>query len=71
MFQLAQYSQKPPQNMKNNLKIPGVSFSWRRLLGIDKVKREIAKTTGIPTTRAGMERKIGNAIIKTIFGKGR
>ena len=55
----------------NNLKIPGVSFSWRRLLGIDKVKREIAKTTGIPTTRAGMERKIGNAIIKTIFGKGR
>lgn len=55
--------------MKNNLKIPGVSFSWRRLLGIDKVKREIAKTTGIPTTRAGMERKIGNVIIKTIFKK--
>ena len=54
---------------KNNLKIPGVSFSWRRLLGIDKVKREIAKTTGIPTTRAGMERKIGNTIIKTIFKK--
>ena len=71
MFQLAQYSQRHPQNMKNNLKIPGVSFSWRRLLGIDTVKREIAKTTGIPTTRAGVERKIGNAIIKTIFGKGR
>lgn len=53
----------------NNFKIPGVSFSWKRLLGIDKVKREIAKSTGIPTTRAGMERKIGNAIIKTIFGK--
>lgn len=53
----------------NNLKITGISFSWRRLLGIDKVKREIAKSTGIPTTRAGMERKIGNAIIKTIFGK--
>ena len=58
--------------MRNSsFKIPGISFSWRRLLGIDKVKREIAKTTGIPTTRAGMERKIGNAIIKTIFGKGR
>lgn len=55
----------------NNFKIPGVSFSWKRLLGIDKVKREIAKSTGIPTTRAGMERKIGNAIIKTIFGKKR
>lgn len=36
----------------NNFKIPGVPFSWRRLLGIDKTKREIAKTTGIPTTRA-------------------
>lgn len=57
--------------MKNSLKIPGVSFSWRRLLGIDKVKREIAKTTGIPTSKAGMERKIGNVIIKTIFGKRR
>ncbi len=57
--------------MNNNLKIPGVSFSWRRLLGIDKVKREIAKTTGIPTSKAGMERKIGNVIIKAIFGKGR
>lgn len=57
--------------MNNNLKIPGVSFSWRRLLGIDKVKREIAKTTGIPTSKAGMELKIGNVIIKTIFGKGR
>lgn len=56
---------------KNNLKIPGVSFSWRRLLEIDKVKRETAKTTGIPTTRAGMERKIGNVIIKTIFGRKR
>ena len=55
--------------MKNSLKIPGVSFSWRRLLGIDKVKREIAKDIGIPTTRAGMERKIGKAIIKKIFGK--
>lgn len=55
--------------MKNNLKIPGVSFSWRRLLGIDKVKRKIAKSTGIPTTQAGIERKIGKAIIKTIFGK--
>lgn len=53
----------------NNFKIPGVSFSWKRLLGIDKVKRKIAKSTGIPTSRAGMERKIGNAIIKTIFGR--
>jgi hypothetical protein len=33
------------------MKIPGVSFSWKRALGISKVKREIANATGIPTTR--------------------
>ena len=51
------------------MKIPGVSFSWKRAVGISQVKREIAKKTGIPTTKAGLERKIGHAIIKSIFGK--
>ena len=51
------------------MKIPGVSFSWKRAVGITQVKREISKKTGIPMTKAGIERKIGNAIIKTIFGK--
>lgn len=51
------------------MKIPGVSFSWKRAVGISQVKREIAKKTGIPTTKAGLERKIGNIIIKSIFGK--
>ena len=51
------------------MKIPGVSFSWKRAVGITQVKREISKKTGIPLTKAGLERKIGNAIIKTIFGK--
>ena len=51
------------------MKIPGVSFSWKRAVGITEVKRKISKKTGIPMTKAGIERKIGNAIIKTIFGK--
>lgn len=51
------------------MKIPGVSFSWKRALGITQVKREISKKTGIPMTKAGLERKIGNVIIKSIFGK--
>lgn len=54
--------------MKNKIRIPGVTFSWKRMLGIDKVKRSIANATGIPTTRAGMERKIGNVLLKTLFG---
>lgn len=53
------------------MKIPGVSFSWKRALGVTKVKREIAKATGIPTTRSGLERKIGASIIKAVFGKKR
>lgn len=51
------------------MKLPGVTFSWKRAVGISKVKQSIAKKTGIPTTKAGLERKIGNAIIKGIFGK--
>lgn len=53
----------------SNTKIPGLSFSLKRALGITKAKREFTKATGIPTTKAGVERKIGSAIIKTIFGK--
>lgn len=51
------------------MKIPGVSFSWKRALGVSKVKRDIAKATGIPTTRSGLERKIGGAIINAVLGK--
>ena len=44
---------------RKKYKIPGVSFSWKRATGITKAKRKIAKATGIPTTKAGRQRKIG------------
>jgi len=47
----------------------GVSFSLKRLIGITGLKNSIAQKTGIPTTKAGLERKIGGAILKKIFGK--
>lgn len=47
-------------------KIPGVSFSLSRALGIDQVKRRIARKTGIPTTRSGLEKKIGRMILGSI-----
>lgn len=47
----------------------GFSFSLKRFLGITGVKQQIARSTGIPTTRSGVEKKIGSAIIKAIFGK--
>ena len=45
------------------IKIPGVSFSWKRALGITAAKQKIARKTGIPTTKAGLERKVGRAVL--------
>ena len=57
-------------NKRNKtITIPGLSFSLKRALGITQAKQKIAKATGIPTSKAGLERKIGNVIIKTLFGK--
>ncbi len=44
-----------------NTGIPGLSFSPKRALGITKMKRRIAQSTGVPTTRSGMQRKVGHA----------
>lgn len=51
--------------------LPGlnVTFSWKRALGVTNAKRSIARKTGIPTTRQGLERKIGKAIIGATFKK--
>lgn len=47
----------------------GISFSWKRLLGISGLKNSIARKTGVPLTRGGLERKIGRIFIKFLFGK--
>ena len=53
----------------NTMKIPGLSFSLNRALGITKLKRRFTKETGIPTTKTGIEQKIGKALINLIFKK--
>lgn len=54
---------------KKSTLIPGLSFSWKRALGITKVKRQISSTTGVPMSKAGIERKIGNTIIKFLIDR--
>lgn len=54
--------------MSNTL-IPGLSFSLKRALGITRAKQQFARQTGIPTTKTGIERKIGRALLKGLFGK--
>lgn len=46
------------------MKIPGVSFSLKRAIGITQIKQKIARKTGIPTSKSGLERKIGKTVLK-------
>ena len=43
--------------------------SMKTLLGVTKVKRRIAKATGIPTTKAGRKRKALNMLTGGTYGK--
>lgn len=49
----------------------GLSFSWKRAIGISGLKTKVARATGIPTTKQGFERKAGKTIINTILGNSR
>ena len=51
------------------MKIPGLSFSLKRAVGVTALKQKVSKKTGIPLTKQGLERKIGGAIIKAVTGK--
>jgi len=42
--------------------IPGLSFSWKRALGISAAKGRISRQIGIPLTSSGRQRKIGRAM---------
>ena len=42
---------------KKGFHIPGLTFSWKRFLGITRLKQRIARKTGIPTTKQGRQRK--------------
>jgi hypothetical protein len=52
--------------MANNF---GFSFSWKRALGITAAKSKFARETGIPTSKSGVERKLGTMLLKFFFEK--
>jgi hypothetical protein len=39
--------------------IPGLSFSWRRALGISQAQARLSRQIGVPLSRSGRQRKIG------------
>lgn len=49
----------------------GLSFSLKRAVGISGLKAKVAHKTGIPTTKQGLERKVGKAVLSMITGKKR
>ena len=53
---------------KGSRKTFGVSFSLNRALGISGAKNSIARAIGIPTTAAGLERKIGKMVVDGVTG---
>ena len=47
----------------------GLSFSLKRAVGISGLKTKIARKTGIPTTKQGLERKIGQSVLSVFTGE--
>jgi hypothetical protein len=41
-------------------------FSWKRFIGITRIKQKVSRRIGIPLTRSGRQRKLG----AIIMGKG-
>ena len=46
-------------------------FSWRRFIGITALKQNFARKTGIPTSKSGLETKVGRTVLNFFFGKKR
>ena len=53
------------------MKIPGLTFSLKRAVGISALKQKVARKTGLPLTKQGLERKIGGKIIKSLTSKNK
>ena len=47
---------------------PGLTFSWKRAIGLTQLRTAIARQTGIPTTRGGIERKVGRLALGAVAG---
>ena len=42
--------------------IPGFSFSWKRALGVSQAQAKLSRQIGIPLSRSGRQRKIGQSL---------
>lgn len=42
--------------------IPGLSFSWKRALGLSAAKSRLSRQIGVPLTKGGRRQKIGRGL---------
>jgi len=49
--------------------IPGLTFSGKRALGITQARQNLARQTGVPTSKTGVERKIGELLLDLFLKK--
>ncbi|MFR6434763.1 hypothetical protein [Porphyromonas sp.] len=54
---------------KRSTPIPGLSFSWQRAVGVTKLRQRVSRRTGIPTSKSGLNQKVGRGILKKLFGR--
>lgn len=45
--------------MARRKRVPGLTFSWKRALGISKAKRRVSRKTRIPLSKSGRRMKAG------------
>jgi len=48
--------------MGRRMGIPGLSFSWKRALGVSAAKGRLSRQLGIPLTQEGRQRKAGQVM---------
>ena len=39
--------------------IPGLSFSWKRAIGLSQAQSKLSRQIGIPLSKSGRQRKVG------------
>jgi hypothetical protein len=44
-----------------------LSWSWRRATGVAALKARVARATGVPLSRAGLERKVGRSLLEVLL----
>lgn len=51
---------------KRGTGIPGLSFSWKRALGISQAQARLSRKLGVPLSQSGRQRKMGRELGCTV-----